>query len=50
MPDLFTLFPTPVYRVNLSNHKEFKEKSVPKLIELFKKGIPYLKLAYKLRK
>ena len=37
MPDLFTLFPTPVYRVNLSNHKEFKEKSVPKLIELFKK-------------
>ena len=36
MPELFTLFPTPVYKVGISNHQEFKEKCVPKLTELFK--------------
>tara|TARA_R100000388_G_C7189578_1_gene132826 strand:+ start:103 stop:750 length:648 start_codon:yes stop_codon:yes gene_type:complete len=36
MPELFTLFPTPVYKVGLSNHQEFKKKCVPKLTELFK--------------
>ena len=37
MPDLFTLFPTPVYKVGLSKHAEFKKRYVPKLIELYKK-------------
>ena len=37
MPDLFTLFPTPVYKVGLSKHEEFKKRYVPKLTELFKK-------------
>ena len=37
MPNLFTLFPTPVYKVGLSQHEEFKKIYVPKLTELFKK-------------
>ena len=37
MPDLFTLFPTPIYKVGLSQHEEFKKIYVPKLTELFKK-------------
>ena len=37
MSDLFTLFPTFIYKDNLLQHKELKEKYVPELIELFKK-------------
>ena len=37
MSDLFTLFPTPVYRVALSRHAEFKKRMVPKILENFKK-------------
>ena len=37
MPNLFTLFPTPLYKVGLSQHEEFKKIYVPKLTELFKK-------------
>ena len=36
MPDLFTQFPTPVYKVGLSKHAEFKKRYVPKLTKLFK--------------
>lgn len=37
MSDLFTLFPTPVYRVALSRHAEFKKRMVPKISENFRK-------------
>jgi len=37
MADFFPLFPTPVLKVALSNHGEFKKRCVPKLIELFNK-------------
>ena len=37
MSDLFPLFPTPVYKVALSKHTEFKKRFVPKLLEKYKK-------------
>ena len=36
MSDLFTLFPTIIYKDSLSEHEELKKKYVPELIESFK--------------
>ena len=36
MSELFTLFPTVIYKDSLSEHEELKKKYVPKLIESFK--------------
>ena len=37
MPELFTLFPTPVYRFSVAGHRKFKQTIVPKLLDTFKK-------------
>ena len=37
MPELFTLFPTPVYRLSVAGHRKFKQTIVPKLLDTFKK-------------
>ena len=43
MSELFTLFPTPVYRASVAGHRKFKQTIVPKLLDTFKdKVIPTL--------
>ena len=37
MSELFTLFPTPVYRFSVAGHRKFKQTIVPKLLDTFKK-------------
>jgi len=37
MSELFTLFPTPVYRLSVAGHRKFKQAIVPKLLDTFKK-------------
>ena len=36
MPELFTLFPTTIYRTSIFKHAEFKKRLVPKLLEQYK--------------